>query len=82
MRKEAFSKYVKRLALLTVHQRGMLAQALAASQAGAVSEQLGEIAERPAGRIARQSATACIPGGRATACRATAVTPAAEPATR
>lgn len=48
MRKEAFLKYVKRLALLTEHQQAMLAQALAASQAGAVSGQLGEIAERPA----------------------------------
>ena len=47
MRKQAFSNYVKRLALLTEHQRVMLAQALAAQRAGAVSGQLGAMAERP-----------------------------------
>lgn len=47
MRKEAFSKYVKRLGLLTEHQRVVLAQALMVSQAGTVSGSLGKIAERP-----------------------------------
>jgi len=48
MRKQAFSKYVKRLALLTEHQRVMLAQALAVQSAGKVTGQLGAMAERPA----------------------------------
>jgi len=48
MRKEAFARYVKRLALLTDHQRGELVQALMIGQAGAVSGQLGKVAERPA----------------------------------
>lgn len=37
MRKKAFSKYVKRLALLTDHPRLMLVQALAAHSAGEVT---------------------------------------------
>lgn len=48
MRKQAFSKYVKRLPLLTEHQRVMLGQALAACSAGEVAGQLGAVAERPA----------------------------------
>ena len=48
MRKEAFSKYVKRLGLLTAHQRVLLAQALATLTAGDITSQLGALAERPA----------------------------------
>lgn len=48
MRKEAFSKYVKRLGLLTEHQRVVLAQALMVSHTGTVSGSLGKIGERPA----------------------------------
>mgnify|MGYP001765585055 FL=1 len=47
MRKEAFSKYVKRLGLLTAHQRVLLAQALATLTAGDITSQLGALAERP-----------------------------------
>ena len=45
MRKQSFSSYVKRLALLTEHQRVMLMQALTAGQAGTLP--LGKMAERP-----------------------------------
>lgn len=48
MRKEAFLKYVKRLALLTEHQRVVLAQALMVSHTGTVSGLLDKIGERPA----------------------------------
>lgn len=48
MRKRAFSNYVKRLALLTEHQRVVLARALAARSSGAVTWPLGALAERPA----------------------------------
>lgn len=47
MRKESFSKYVKRLSLLTDHQRVLLSRALMAHSAQDVSGQLGKIAERP-----------------------------------
>ena len=47
MRKERFSKYVKRLALLTEHQRVLPGRALVAYGAQDLSEQLGTIAERP-----------------------------------
>ena len=46
MRKERFSKYVKRLALLTEHQRVLLGRALVAYGAQDLSGQLGTIAER------------------------------------
>ena len=45
MRKQSFSSYVKRLALLTEHPRVMLMQALTAGQAGTLP--LGKMAERP-----------------------------------
>lgn len=48
MRKQAFSKYVKRLRLLTERQRAVLAQALAAYSGADLSGQLGRVAERPA----------------------------------
>ena len=47
MRKQAFSNYVKRLALLTEHQRMVLSQALTVGHAGATAESLGTIAQRP-----------------------------------
>lgn len=47
MRKQAFSNYVERLALLTEHQRMMLARALAVGHAGVLAEPLGTIAQRP-----------------------------------
>lgn len=48
MRRQAFAKYVKRLASLTAHQRVRLGQALAACQVADLVGQLGVIAERPA----------------------------------
>ena len=60
MRKAAFSNYVKRLALLTVHQRAVLAQTLAASSVGEVTGQLGEIAERPTTCPYCQAGTDCL----------------------
>lgn len=48
MRKAAFSKYVQRLALLTEHQRAVLAQALTRCGTKEVAGQLGIVAERPA----------------------------------
>lgn len=82
MRKQAFSKYVKRLALLTEHQRVMLAQALAACSAREVAGQLGATAEQPAepARTARQARTAYAHGDGAMVCRAIAVVPVAGPA--
>lgn len=47
MRKAAFSKYVQRLALLTEHQRALLAHALASCGEEGVAGQLGAVAERP-----------------------------------
>lgn len=83
MRKQAFSDYVKRLALLTEPQRVLLAQALAASSGGAMAGPLGGLPDdRQPARIARPAPRACTPGGAVMAWRATVVTPAAEPATR
>ena len=45
MRKQVFSNYVKRLVLLTEHQRAILGQALAACGAEEVAGQLGAIAK-------------------------------------
>ena len=47
MRKEVFSKYLKGLALLTSHQREVLAKALMTVGIGEVAGQLGELAQRP-----------------------------------
>lgn len=47
MRKQVFANYVKRLAMLTEHQRVILARALATHSAATVSGQLGVLAERP-----------------------------------
>lgn len=83
MRKETFSKYAKRLTLLTGHQRVMLAQALAAVGTGELAEQLGRLPRsRQPVRIARPARTACPHGGRAIVCRATDATPEAEPVIR
>ena len=60
MRKEAFSKYVKRLGLLTEHQRVVLAQALMVSHTGTVSGSLGNIGERPAACPHCQAGSDCL----------------------
>ena len=65
MRKESFSKYVKRLALLTEHQRELLGRALVAYGTQDLSGQLGTIAERPAACPYCQAAGDCLhPWGR------------------
>lgn len=60
MRKEAFLKYVKRLAVLTSHQRVLLAQALAAWGAEALAGPLGAIAEKPAVCPSCQASAECL----------------------
>ena len=65
MRKESFLKYVKRLALLTEHQRVLLGRALVAYGAQDLSGQLGAIAERPVACPHCQAAGDCLhPWGR------------------
>lgn len=65
MRKESFSKYVKRLSLLTDHQRVLLSRALMAHSAQDVSGQLGKIAERPVACPHCQAGADCLhPWGR------------------
>lgn len=60
MRKPAFSNYVKRLALLTEHQRVMLAQVLVACCAGEVAGQLGSLAKRPTACPHCQASADCL----------------------
>lgn len=65
MRKESFSKYVKRLALLTEHPRVVVGQALAAYSSRDLSGQLESIAERPAACPHCQAIADCLhPWGR------------------
>lgn len=60
MRKQAFSNYVKRLALLTEYQRAMLTQALVACSAGEVAGQLGSLTKRPTGCPHCQASADCL----------------------